>query len=48
MTRDQERVIRPAATLGYLIFAAAIISNPVLWPLGYLIVARQAKDNGND
>ena len=41
MTRDQERIIRPAATLGYLIFAAAIAVNPVLWPLGYLIATKR-------
>ncbi len=38
MTRDQECVIRPAAALGYLIFAGAITVNPFLWPLGALVV----------
>ncbi len=43
MTRDQERIERPAAALGYLIFAAAVVVNPILWPLGYLIAARAEK-----
>ena len=43
MTTDQKLVIRPAAALGYLIFAAAIIVNPILWPLGYLIATRAEK-----
>lgn len=38
MTPDEQRIMRPAATLGYLIFAAAIAVNPVLWPLGALIM----------
>lgn len=38
MTRDEQRVIRPAAKLGYLIFAGAVVANPYLWPLGALIV----------
>ena len=38
MTTGQKLVIRPAAKLGYLIFSAAIAVNPVLWPLGALIM----------
>ena len=38
MTRDEQRIIRPAAGLGYLIFAGAVAVNPFLWPLGALIV----------
>jgi hypothetical protein len=37
MTTDEQRVIRPAAKLGYLIFAATIMVNPPLWPLGALM-----------
>jgi hypothetical protein len=37
MTPDEQRIIRPAARLGYLIFAAAVVSNPFLWPLGAVI-----------
>ena len=45
MTFDQKIVEKPAAALGYLIFAAAIAVNPILWPLGYLIAARASIDN---
>lgn len=46
MTQDQEIVIRPAAALGYLIFATAIVSNPFLWPLGALIALNAVRENG--
>ena len=45
MTPDQKLVIRPAAAWGYLIFAAAIAVNPVLWPLGALIALNAAREN---
>jgi hypothetical protein len=45
MTRDQELIIKPAAAIGYLIFAAAIAVNPVLWPLGTLIALNVVREN---
>jgi hypothetical protein len=38
MTRDEQRVIRPAAGLGRMIFWATVVALPPLWPMGALIV----------